>query len=410
MKKKMSEIKKKENNWWSYILFQFLWLIVIMPKEIQFVMLAGISCILIWKGKKHSPDLVVGCVLAYAGCHILSILYNAITGEYSIVRILAACNTALIWIVAAGIYHYYRWNSVNYQKLAKAGFANGGCMAGLSVIFLIVRNFTDGFAVPIINCVLLAREKDIFIDRIRFWGFQGYPTLIVAFELLMFPFAFWYVWTKLPKKIRVAGVTILTCGVLLPIYFSYSRSGYVLIGVEVLIFALLLFSEKLNKKQRYGLYIILVVVGICVILVGHGLIIKIYHALVNMRAGSNGTRVVIYEETWKCFLRHPILGCGIKELSSTGYPLGSHCSYLGFLYKTGIIGTAFMFIALGKNAVHMIQNIVQNDNLLASLCSVAIGLLYLFFLFEDVDGADWLVCMWMALSGILSAYKTTWKY
>lgn len=399
----MSEIKKKESNWWSYILFQFLWLIVIMPKEIQFAMLAGISCILIWKGKKQRPDLVVCCVLAYAGCHILSILYNAITGEYSIIRILAACNTALIWIVAAGIYHFYRWNEIDDKKLAKTGFINGVCMSVFSLFFLIGRNFTDMISVPVINCILFDREKDMYINRIRFWGFLEYPTLVVAFELLVFPFVIWYIWTNLPPKVRVAGVAVGSLATILPVYYCYSRSGYVLLALEILIFGVLLLSDCLDEKKKKWMMIGLMVIAFLVIFVGNQLIIKVFDKLMNMRAGSNGTRSLIYAETWTSYLRHPLIGCAIKALSSTGYPLGSHCSYLGFLYKTGIIGTVFIMVALGKNGINMIHNILRGRHLLIILGSVSISLLYLYFLFEDMDGANWLLCMWMAVSGKLSS-------
>ena len=58
------------------------------------------------------------------------------------------------------------------------------------------------------------------------------------------------------------------------------------------------------------------------------------------REGSNATRGNIYSASIeKAFAESPLIGMGIKDLSPYDLiPYGSHSTYVGFFYKTGIIG------------------------------------------------------------------------
>lgn len=120
-----------------------------------------------------------------------------------------------------------------------------------------------------------------------------------------------------------------------------------------------------------------------------------------MRVGSNSTRQIIYVETIHAWKQHKFIGSGIKAIGSLGYPLGSHSSYLGFLYKTGIVGFICVIIGFGVKCRKLVIHLKGLDTFCAT-CIMAVLSLLIFFIFEDIDGSNWLVCVWMAMLGIIS--------
>ena len=129
------------------------------------------------------------------------------------------------------------------------------------------------------------------------------------------------------------------------------------------------------------------------IILYHEQIFKWVYSLATLRESSTATRTNIYMDSLSVMWNNsPLLGCGIKVMRGN-YPLGSHSTWIGFLYKTGIIGTVFAVAGIGKIYCLMVK---RSDRLFA----LYYGLLLFMLCVEDLDGADWILILFFILSAV----------
>ena len=377
---------------------------MIVPKPVQFVLLSVYLLYLLkdnWKEIKL--DKISILILAYTGVHAISIVFAVFRG-FTPERLFAAINTCLIWVVAVGLYAEYSQASYEAKDIPKYCFFNATFMIVLSLLARVMHAFgMDAFGIPYIG-ILFKIDEPYPYSRLN--AFLDYPTLVVPFMLIMIPGAMEYLKHKMEakKKERVTGIVQVSyygmCG--LPIYFSYSRAGYVLYLAGILLLLGYLFGKKLSKKQ---VIMGIAAAGLIVVVLACAtpLLENIVAKLMSMRGGSNSTRMIIYTETIQAFFRHPVIGCGIKEMCKGAwlYPLGSHSTYLGFLYKTGIVGTSIVMLAFLKCAINLGKTIIFKENEKAIYASSVLMILA-FACFEDLDGADWLVCLLFIIFGVIN--------
>lgn len=93
------------------------------------------------------------------------------------------------------------------------------------------------------------------------------------------------------------------------------------------------------------------VTGLLICVIGLALWPVIYAKLQGVflsRAESNSMRFMLYKKSFERMLvNNPLLGMGIKDLyKDTIYPYGSHSSYVGYFYKTGLIGGSIYLLAV----------------------------------------------------------------
>lgn len=96
------------------------------------------------------------------------------------------------------------------------------------------------------------------------------------------------------------------------------------------------FSKKkkniLNTKIKVAALIV-------VCLLGSWLFLKTQNFIFEFRKDSSEYRAQLYKVTLKEAIKKPILGYGIKpRIEQFDVPLGSHSTYLGVFFKTGILG------------------------------------------------------------------------
>jgi len=194
-------------------------------------------------------------------------------------------------------------------------------------------------------------------------------------------------------KSRGKIAAILAILAIIPIYFCRSRSALL---AYLIIIAAFVITRKNGLSRGLNIIIIsmLIIVGV-LFFVFSGLYLEIYDtimSIVNMREGSNNTRMSIYLNSIEMALyRNPFIGVGIKDYVN-GFPLGSHCTYIGVFFKTGLIGLGlFMFIIL-----------LLTEKILKSKESRFVKFIFLyfavFFIFEDLDGANWLITMFFTFT------------
>ncbi len=377
-----------------YNLFRFLWVIVLLPKEGQF---AAFAVLVIWWSVKNRQfiriDRITVWFLAYAGFHLISIIIAVVTRDYSAGRIAAAINTCFIWILAvwiAGIVSQAEKTDIN--RIGKY------CTINLTILFVlfIITVFFTGFHIFNGLEVRTAWTWDLLSsgETTRFIGLFEYPALLSFFVLLQFPFAFKYL-SESKYKWSCLGLIPMT---LLPVFMTYSRMG-ILVNA-IMVFAAvnyLILRSGVPVRKLLAVYGIMILLFLALVVIRLDDFLELAYRILHVRPGSNSDRMRIYSETIKRLSETSwIIGAGIKEMNSAGvYPLGSHCTYLGIIFKTGILGAVCFAAGLLGITVSFVKETVESKEAFRILITVMLALLMLFCILEDIDGADWLLVMTM---------------
>lgn len=400
-------------NKYDYWLFKYLWLIVVLPKEAQFVVLLGLGGYLYYRAERKVSliDDISKFVLLYVIISLVSILVNSFHVS-SIGRIAAALNTALIWAIGVFFYRYYKTKAIDWNKCGRYLFINLSILVGLNILMriLVILGVTHP---SIAGLELYIDDWLNGIHTYRLQAFLEYSNLISMMFFLSFPLAYQYL--KKMTKIMWQQVLVVTV-FFLPVYNSNSRQGIVLGAVMVLWIIYENFEKEsqevsriikstyerlkniYEKNKRQGA-IVAGTVAVIVLLVVIFNIPKAWDFVmdfVNGRSDSSNTRFLIYRTSiLKAIDDNFLIGSGIKVMMGE-YPLGSHSSYIGFFYKTGLLGLVSIMIAM----FNMIKAILLkhfNKNMIILL---GVGAIFLAMALEDIDGADWLLVLFMAINGI----------
>ena len=87
-----------------------------------------------------------------------------------------------------------------------------------------------------------------------------------------------------------------------------------------------------------------------------------------------------------------LIGNGIKEIFN-GYPLGSHSTFIGFFYKTGLIGTIVAITAFALLYIEFYRILRQEEKVIYLISAFCV---LIFMMTEDLDGANWLLALYFS--------------
>ncbi len=373
-----------------YIFLKFLYVFVFFPKYIQILLLILLIIIIIRENqfkivisKEVIPIFLVGLL------NVVSIIFN-LTGEHEVNRIFAAFNTSLLWIFCAIIYSYVNTHSLDKTRIQKYSFVNISILVFFALLMIVLSKF--GINDVVFLSRHLTRQDYLYgISSRRLKAFLLYDNLVSQMFFLSFPFAYSYV-EKYNNRFFQFVFLILS---FLPVIMCKSRTGLVLCILTIG----LLFPKAIaaNKKVEQMIYIFYGVIIMAFLSIYYrGLFNKI-NELFYARQGSNNARTNIYMKSIeKTFTTSPIIGCGIKDMIGD-YPYGSHCTYIGLFYKTGIIG---FFLGI-KGILNTISPVIK---LPLQYKIAAICLLFM-MLTGDLDGENWLIILYGILYGSISKNK-----
>ncbi len=383
-----------------YNLFKLLWLLILLPKEGQFV---AFTVIVIWWSVKNRQFIRVNKVtawfLAYAGIHFISIIIAVITRDYTLSRTLAALNTCGIWVLAvwiAGIIS--QSESVDINRIGRY------CAINLAVLFavFIVSVFFPKFYIFNGMERRFGRIWDLLSsgETTRFNGLFEYPSLVSFFALLQFPFAFKYLYDSKYKW----SCFVLISMVLVPVFMTYSRMGILVNGVMAFsAFNYFILKNGMKPKRLLAIYGTLILLLLVCVVIKMDEVAELVYNILHVRPGSNSDRMLIYRETINRISETSwVIGAGIKEMNSAGvYPLGSHCTYLGIIFKAGILGGICFMVGLAGTIAGAVRKQVRSHDLYDLMMFVMLILVMIFCILEDIDGTDWLLVMTMCSISIL---------
>lgn len=332
----------------------------------------------------------------YSIIHIISIFFNYSFGD-DISRVMAAINTAVLWMIGSIVFSIILKCEINERKVNKIMFYNLMFIIILSLIALFLKDILFK-NISIGNRQLIGADWIYEEKTYRFLGFFEYSNLVVLFTILIFPFAMKYVSITYNRQFQLI-FCILS---LIPTFLTNSRAGIILISL--LIFSTIPKILSLSKKSNYIIIIFLVFFFFFFMIFNFNTLLEKFLLLINSRENSTSMRMKIYSESINITLNKNIfIGCGIKEYLS-GYPLGSHSTYIGLFYKVGILGCFIILYGIYQLVTFIISSIKRENSyfLMSFLC------LLVMLSVEDLDGTNWYIIFFFCMISIfIKTHKFT---
>lgn len=363
------------------ILVAFMSLLIpifVLPKNIQLVVLIIFVLLIIKRTRSFHLDNFSIYILAYIAIYALSIIINSmkpVAGD----RIFASINTIAIWIIGLFFYLSTKNLKIGTEKINKIIFVNSSLIIILSILFLLHKN-----GIFTINNWLMTRVSSTDwingVKTTRFNGLMEYPNLVSLYFLILMNQILEYI----QKKKWIIKI-IFPLLIIVPLFASGSRSGMIIGIAEILLhYYAAIKSKKINKKTlEFIKFIGIIFISIIII----PLILDFLVSLLNAREGSNTMREDIYRTSISAVDKCSILiGCGIKTMYY-GYPLGSHSTFIGAYYKTGILGLIILLISFITLVSSRLRKGGWSNDIIYTV------LLFIMLVFEDIDGANWLLIL-----------------
>lgn len=386
----------------DYFIFSGIWLIAVLPKTIQFAILITIAIYFICKKKsifRFQNHVIATTYLLVNTILLVAIIVSVLTYSHDTDRIFAAINTCLITYISLLFFSYYSRKELDIYKVSRYMFINMVILLLIYGLYLLIG--LDG-NYSFMNGALCGPDWINGKYEIRFRAYLEYTNLIIYMYLYCFPVSLIYV----KKKFNGLFCLIYEVMLIAPIISSNSRTGIVC-GIVMLVSCFILFNIRIFfvqiKKHKVLVFSsIILCLGLCILLFYNKIYSVIMKALA-VRQDSTSTRMGIYVASLKkMWNESPILGCGIKDYYG-GYPYGSHSTFVGMFYKTGILGGSIYLIGIIIFVINIIREKEKNSYILmikiSILCVFAISLL------EDIDGSNWNIVMFMSIIAVFFANK-----
>lgn len=370
----------------------------------QFLVLCLLTILIYFKsGKKLRihKDIFLGTVLISNIIFTVSIIISTIYYSHETTRLLAAFNTCGITYIAFLLGSIYISLDINLYKISRYMFANMILLIGLYIFYKLV-GMKGNFS--FMNGMLCGPDWINGQFQTRFRGYLEYTNLVIYIYLYCFPISLIYV----QRKFKKSGCLLYGLLLLFPVLATNSRTGIICSVFMTTIVVIFLYNNLIfyiyKKYHEIFIYSILILV-IATVFFLHREIQDIIFAILSARQGSTSTRIHIYISSLKkMWNESPIWGCGIKDYVG-GFPYGSHSTYIGMFYKTGIAGGGIYLFGMLISLLNIFKG---KENTSFSLiikygyvCILALSLL------EDIDGANWNIVLFIILFSILFNKKCT---
>ena len=394
------EMCKTKNNL-DYFIFKWLWAIILLPKPIQLLVFISIIFLLLMRSKlKIKCDMISFLMIALASVHILAILYNIMVFKPDDLRCIGAVNTMILWPIAALYVMYYSNTYVNTSIIGKYCTINLVIMLIPAMItaFMYYGFNIEGFEIfgrHLYGTTYLSEEPTT-----KFFGFNDFSNINLFYIMFNLMLSLPY----LNSKSKVVIIIILGIASF-EVFLIHSRLGMVIFTASVLFG----FIDTIVLKYRNLILLILIIIAIIIIPVYFREIDALFtDKILYGNEDSTLYRIELLTTSIdKAWEYAPVWGMGIKEVFRPGEDfvayLGSHSTYIGFFYKTGILGFIlgiYIFIKANYKAIkgcHTINNLRMMIMFLVSFI--------ILFAIEDVDGTNWSIFLYFSVLSLLSNKK-----
>ncbi|WP_334257546.1 O-antigen ligase family protein [Pannonibacter anstelovis] len=179
-----------------------------------------------------------------------------------------------------------------------------------------------------------------FTDRVS--SIFGSPIHLACLVVLLLPFAMAFrrsAWSK--------GLTFLAA--LFIVFFAQARLAMIMLLIMPIVQSIYMATFK-TKRAPFDI-LLLAAASLTFLVFAAAYFDEITSSLSDLfferRRGSAEARGQIYSLTWNWFLERPFIGYGTQiDVPELDYPLGSHSTPLGLMFKHGIIAATLMITVL----------------------------------------------------------------
>lgn len=236
------------------------------------------------------------------------------------------------------------------------------------------------------------------------WGRSNY---LATFFVMIIPITIGYllyVKSLRTKSLLVISLLLMSTAIIL----TLSRGGL----LSLMIAVLLLFSRVIKRRTLVPIILVLVVILIIILL--NPLTYVLIERTVAVEGSSSFlTRINFYEDVWKTFINHPILGVGFGNLGlyaqfvvPLNYTTSAHNIVLGMLGETGIVGAILFLSLLWKIARELLKKVKQEKyeplKFLKWACfSAFIGVIIHSLMEPNFEGMQFSVMVWSFIAASL---------
>lgn len=392
---------KTADRSYSSWLFKYLWLLVIVPKAICSLLVFSFGLFLLLKVRTFKIDSFVRIVFALLVVYTVAVFLRIVESQ-SLTSVPATINTMLMWFFGIVFYCSFMQEDINYERIGRYCFVNLNILLIISIAFLLKDHLYFLERLSIFGNKLYNEPSWTNEGlKYRLFGFMEYPTNVATFYCINAGASLGYVFEKHKSiLIRIAYSVVIA----LPVYLSDTRSG--IIATLIVVLAVVFFSiENRNYRKMFVLIGIMVIIPVAFLLSS-----KIEHIFVTMldsRQGSSSTRIRLYVTTiQKVVTESPIVGMGIKYPNPYvfGLPYGSHSTYIGIFYRTGIVGVLFfviMFWRITKKSIFLVIDSAKYRFLGIVMLAYFVAIVFL-----DIDASAWVLAMFFTNVAMISKIST----
>lgn len=372
-----------------------------MPKSFQLIILLCwiFYLFLLNSHRKLHFNSISILLLLYGIASFFSALVNQFMYNHNLLRFIASLNTSFLWILASILYSLYSSDKISLELVSKFMMRNLLIFSLLVTLFLFNNQFNFFPNMSFFGRSLYGYEWFDGGNTTRFYGFMEYANLMPTFFLICVPYLFY-------GKVDIKRFTILILS-FAGVFLSNSRIGIIVCSVVLFLIGIYFITSR-TKKREVAILIYLCCAAILLIIAifysKH--LIEYIMLIINGRPGSTNTRKQIYVSSLDLVINNSVvLGMGVKELIGD-YPLGSHSTFIGAFYRVGLIGLTIISSIFFTMIVKLYKAWKKRRNLFC-FCSVVsfVGITMVLF-FEDLDGANWLICIFFSsFSAIINLKK-----
>lgn len=390
------------------------WMLGVNIVVFQAVALIVLAKMMVIKRKTGCKIIIPYCLLPLIGLaatYAFSLAVNA--SGFSAGRVMAGVNNLSVWIVGiiviAFIYNFFE--EAHITAVAKALFILGRITIVFSisaillwilfkreivvfspVYYLVPGSLKEEFDLLKQSTELVFVGTDWFslksIPRIA--AFFPYPVALGGAMLMTIPVSTFVIRNK-GKLHRWLNFTLLQ----IPLLLSISRLSILAFwGVNGV-------AGLLRRKRVLLLSVLLIAVPLVVINIGS--MLGAYDYILKLREASSLNRFSLYGDTISLALKSPVIGWGIKPTHDTLLiRIGSHSTYIGLLYKTGMLGLLFYTVFLVSVGVKCMRNAKGcGAGTLSGCLAVAFFSMVLWQLGEDIDAPQNVAFIYFVVVGMI---------
>ena len=329
---------------------------------------------------------------------VISIPIGYIEYDGTTSRVISAFGTCSPWVVLAAAFHALQLIPrlhILARNIALLGIAQALVIIGSILVY------PGALGVPLALPTSLPSGLESFASQRIFYqdwldgqafrsiGLMANPTWAGAFSFISACAAIWLI--QHGKYRAIGYLALLTSPI--AAFYSLSRSLWVSLAVAVVL-GVLIWVRKRSRVVFFTAGVVGIIGGVAMLLVSADELVRQVMEVNNDRAGSFESRSAIYHYTLQGINKHPlpIIGYGIKpQLEGLVASLATHSTYLGMLFRGGILALGLLIGALAA----LLRRSIRSDN---ALGAAVLGFIAVWAILEDLDAGH------LVLTGLLFCF------